>query len=465
MNQTLTNDLTRGPVRRQLLLFACPIMLANLLQTVYGLVDMMIVGKAVGSVGLSAVGIGSMITTVFLTVGQCTASAGQIVISQQIGAGDQKGLNSTIGTLFSLLAIVGVIFGAVCVIFARPILDLMNTPAAALSEARDYVLVCGAGMLFVYGYNAVSSILRGMGESRLPLIIIGIASVLNVILDWLFVMEFGMRTLGAALATVIAQTLSCVLALIWLYRHKVAFGFDFKLHSFAIIPRKLRVIVMLAIPYVVQGLMITLSMSFINSRINAYDVTASAVDAVGQKLDNMLYIVSGAFATASAAMIGQCFGAGEHKRIESIYRNGMAICMAVFVVVSVVLLALPKQIFGLFSNDSDVIAMAPQFMLITVLFFLSASSMVSPFAVVEGIGYAKLGLIISLLDGVVARIGFSLILEHFFSVYGLWIGSSAAGLVTTIISMIYYHSKRWKKRKVLISMDEAEGSSDQSAAP
>ena len=206
-----------------------------------------------------------------------------------------------------------------------------------------------------------------------------------------------------------------------------------------------------AVPYVAQGLMITVSVTFINARVNAYGVTASAVDSIGQKLDNMLYIVSGALSTSAAAMMGQCFGARDFKRMESVYNNCMGICMIVFAVVSVILLLFPTEIFRMFTPDEQVLAMAPAYMKIVIVFFLAASSMVSPYAVIEGIGYASFGLVISLMDGVVARIGLGLLLEQFSGLNGLWLGNALAGLVTTIMSGIYYYSKRWKKRDVLLS--------------
>lgn len=454
MEDQIIQDLTKGPVRRQLLLFSWPIIVANLLQTVYSLVDMIVVGQYVGPAGLSAVGIGSSIAMVFLVIGMGISGAGQTLIAQQIGAKDSGGLNATIGTLFSMLILASVLFGGICVSFSHPLLKLLNTPEEAFSNAAAYTLICGCGMLFIYGYNAVSSILRGMGESKIPLIIIAIASGLNLLLDLVFVAGFHMGAGGAALATVIAQAVAFVFAVAWLYRHCDIFGFDFKPRSFLIERRRFAVLLKIAVPYVVQGLMITVSMAFINARVNVYGVTASAVDSVGQKLNNMLYIVSGALSTSAAAMMGQCFGARDFKRMESVYNNCLAICMIVFAVVSVVLLLFPTEIFRVFTSDELVVAMAPTYMKIVIVFFFAASTMVSPYAVIEGIGYASFGLVISLMDGVVARIGLGLVLEQVSGLNGLWLGNALAGLVTTVMSGIYYYSKRWTKRKVLLSKSE-----------
>ena len=445
-NDTLINNLAEGPVLSKLARFAIPIMLANLLQAVYSMVDMVVVGQFGGPAGLSAVGIGGQIQFLFLAVGMGFANGGQIVISQQVGQNSQR-ISKSIGTLLSLELILAIVVGAIGIVLHRPILTFMNTPAEAASQAAAYLVICSGGMIFIYGYNALCAILRGMGESRLPMVFIGIASLVNVVFDLLFVAGFSWGAAGAAAATVMAQGIAFFCALVYLYRHKQAVGFDFKPASFAIDGQQLKALCRLGVPQVLQQFLITGSITFINSRVNLYGVTASAVDSVGGKLNSVVNIVTGAISTASASMIAQSFGARKMDRVKQAFRACMVICMGWFAVLAACYLLLPRQIFSLFTSDGEVLDLAPVYLRFAVVWLLALCSMDAPFSLVNGIGYASFNLVVGLLDGVVARIGLSLLLGHFMGLTGFWLGSGLAGFVTTIPMGIYYLTGRWKNRQ------------------
>lgn len=407
----------------------------------------------VGSSGLSSVGIGGQLLNMFLCIGMGFSYGAQILISQQVGAKDRD-LQPTIGTLFTTELIASIIFGIFGIVFSDPLLHIMNTPEAAWADAKSYTIICCCGMIFIYGYNAVCAILWGMGESKLPMYFIAVASVVNLVLDILFVAGFHMRAAGAALATVIAQAISFFVAIVYLYRNRERFGFDFKLKSFALSKERLLPICKLGIPYIVQSLMITCSMMYVNSKVNAFGVTASAVDSIGNKLNSIVNIVIGAISVASATMIGQCFGARKLDRIRHCYRACLIICLIACGVLCSCYIVLSKQIFRLFSADADVIAMAPQYMRIASVWVLSICTMTAPYAVVDGVGNALLGLIISILDGVVARIGLCVLLGGAIGLDGYWWGNALAGFVTTLMAGVYYYSGLWKKRKLLLNRNE-----------
>ena len=453
MSNEIAKDLTQGPVLKQLVRFAIPVALANALQAVYSMVDMIVVGQVVGSSGLSAVGIGGQLMMMFMAIGMGFSYGAQVLISQQVGAQD-KNLQPTIGTLFSVEIILAVVVALLGIVLCNPILSLMNTPEAAWTDARNYTLICCAGMLFIYGYNAVCSILRGMGESKLPMVFIAIASVVNLILDIVFVWGFHMSAAGAALATVIAQGVSFICSAVYLYKNKERFGFDFKLKSFKISKTHLIPISKLGIPYIAQTLLITCSMMYVNAMVNTYGVVASAADSIGNKLNSVMNIVVGALLVSGATMIGQSFGARKMDRIKACFRAVFAISMIFCVIFCAIYLLLDQQIFSVFSSDADVIAMAPRYMPIAAVWLLSMFTMTAPFCVVDGVGAAMLGLVISVLDGVVARIGLCIILGNTMGLEGFWLGNALAGFVTTIIAGGYYLSGRWKKRQPLLEKKE-----------
>jgi len=219
-NRELIADFTQGNVTKQLFRFAAPLFLSSLLQIVYNMVDMIIVGQKMGKVGLSAVSVGGDVTHLLTFLAMGFSNAGQVIISQYIGAGEREKIGKFVGTMFTFLTCCATALTLICLLFRDQILRLMNTPALAYSEASGYATVCIVGLVFIYGYNIVSAVLRGMGDARHPFIFISVAAVLNVMLDWVFVMWVGLGSMGAALATVISQGLSFLLCARFIYSHR-----------------------------------------------------------------------------------------------------------------------------------------------------------------------------------------------------------------------------------------------------
>ncbi|MCL2125796.1 MAG: MATE family efflux transporter [Oscillospiraceae bacterium] len=450
---TLARDLTTGPVSRTLIIFAIPMLLANLLQTIYNMVDMVVIGQFVGSTGLAAVSIGADIIhmPMFIAMGFC--NAGQVIISQFVGAGNMKSVTRTIGTMFTVVLLGSLVLMGVCLIGSDTFLRLMNTPAEAYQLAREYCLTCYAGLFFTFGYSLVSAILRGMGDSRHPLIFIAIAAISNLILDIVFVAGFGWSAFGAALATVIGQAISFVASIIYLYRHKEAFGFDFKLRSFAVDGFVMRKLIKLGIPMCLQSVAINFSMMFVNAYINAYGVIAAAVTGIGAKLAIVTSVVSSSFSTSGGAMVGQSLGAGRTERVPKVIGFSMWVNLVFVSIFSAATVLLPREIFGLFNTDKEVLDMAMLYVPIAVLNNYGFALRAPFFSLINGVGNAKLNLAVGLLDGVVCRIGLALLLGITvgMEIRGFWYGNVLAGYAPFFIGGVYYISGKWKTQQLLIS--------------
>ena len=307
-------DMTNGSITKTMLRFSWPLILSNTLQMAYTLVDMAVVGKFVGKEGLSAVSNGGDLTTLATFICLGFATAGQVIIAQHLGSGRGERLSRIIGTLFSFLLFVSLGLSVVGMLSLDKALELMNVPDAALSMARIYTACCYIGLVFIYGYNVSSAILRGMGDSVRPLVFIAVAAAANTVLDFLFVAGFSWGALGAALATVLSQAFSFIFSVIYLYRRREAFGFDFRLRSFAIDRSVLRSLIRLGLPIALEMAIIQLSRMFVYAYINVYGVAASAITGVGNKLGQCVSVVTKALSTAVATFVGQCFGAGKMAR-------------------------------------------------------------------------------------------------------------------------------------------------------
>ena len=445
--KTMVRDLTNGSVARQLLVFALPLFVSNALQAVYNMVDMIIVGQFIGGAGMSAVSIGGDLLHLLTFVSMGFASAGQVLIARNVGAGKMKEVSETIGTLFSFLLAASVLISVVCFALRYPIMHALNTPPESFSYAMDYMVTCIVGLVFIYGYNIVSAVLRGMGDSKRPFVFVGVAAVLNIILDYLFVVVFHMEVFGAALATVIGQGVSFVSSLIYLYIKRQSFGFDFRLKSFAIRRRSLKPLVMLGIPMAIQSAAVNFSKVLLMSWINLEGVLYSALAGIFNKINVIGGVVSMSFPAAGSSMVGQNLGAKKYERVPRILATIAVIGLAMFSVMTVVMIAIPEKVFGMFTRDIAVLSLANILIVPMILNFYGAATRSISFALINGSGNTKLNLAVALIDGILMRIGLAALLCFSFNMgsLGCWYGDAIAGFMPLFIGLVFYLSCRWKR--------------------
>ncbi len=449
--KSMIRNMTEGSVTRQLISFSLPFLLANCLQTLYTMVDTLVVGRFAGKEGLAAVAACGELIMFYTMIGMGIASAGQIIIAQFVGKNDRVSLQRIIGTLLTFLTALALCLSVVCILATDLQLSLINMPAEAMTEARNYTLISAAGLVFVFGYNAVSSILRGMGDSKRPLLFIAIASVMNLVLDLLFVVGFRWGAAGAALATVLGQAFSVVASLFYLYRRRESFGFDFKRESFRPVKEYLMMILRLGLPMAAQFAAVLISVLFVSSRINLFGVAATAANGVATKFENILRIVSNSVGAAGSAMVAQNIAAKKTRRVSQILGCVLLICTVWSALCALAIFVFPEQIFSFFNTDPEVLAYASVYAPAGALCYLSNGLRGTANCLINGIGFASLALVSGLIDGVIARIGFSLLLGYTagLGLQGFWFGSALAGYVPVVIGLVYYLSGRWKTHKLI----------------
>ena len=451
--KAIVNDLTEGSVSKGLLSFAWPFMLSNLLQTLYNMVDMVIVGQYVGSTGLAAVSNAGQIQWMAMTVIMGLAGAGQTIISQYVGMKDKEGLQKIIGTMFSVLALLSIAETFLGIAFCEPLLRLINVPEEAMGDAVAYSNCCFSGFFFIAGYNYSSATLRGEGDSKHPFLFIAISAVMNLFLDILFVAVFRWGTWGAAFATVLSQGFSFITALVFLYRHRDSFGFDFKPASFIPQSAQMKALFRLGIPMWTQMFLVNLSKLFVSSYINAYGLVVSAVNGVGNKICQVAMVVTNAFGTAGAAMIGQNFGARKHERIEKVVYMSLLWGGLYCAALAALMLLFPEQIFSLFNGEPEVLAMSHMYAPIAALNIMGFALRQPMLSLCNGIGNAKMGFVVGIIDGVVARVGLAMLFGLVFDmgIMGFWLGDICASFMPFIICGVYFWSGLWKKSGLAVA--------------
>ena len=443
---SMVNDLTEGPIAKQLLKFAFPLFLSNALQAVYNVADMVIVGQFIGGTGMSAVSTGGNVLHILNLFAMGFAGAGQITIAQSVGRGDFRMVHRTIGSMFTVMMSLAAVMAIVCYFLRYWILETVNTPAEAWDYTMDYTVTCICGLLFIYGYNIVSAIMRGMGDSKRPFMFISIAAVMNIVLDLVFIAIFHMEVQGAALATVIGQGFSFIVALIYLYRHRDAFGFDFKPASF--IPRADAVgrLVSLGIPMSLQSASVSISQTVVTAWVNSYGLVFSAIAGILSKINTMAGIMSAALSTASGSMLAQNFGARKYERVPRIIVWATTYSAIITSVLIVIMLVAPNAVCSLFTTDASVLAASGIIVGPVIVNFIGATSRTCGFGIINGSGNSKLNLFIAFLDGG-GRIAFAALFDMGLALgpVGFWYGDATAGFVPLLVGGTYYLSGKWKK--------------------
>ncbi len=449
--RNISKDFTSGSIPKLLGWFALPFMASNALQVFYSTIDMMVVGKFVGTAGLSAVSQASQIVNFATMACLGVSNAGQVLISQAIGAEKREKLNPIIGTLFCILMILACIFSAVFITGRHGILTLMHIPAESYAMAMEYLLICGSGMVFTAGYNMVSAVLRGMGDSKRPLLFIVIASFTNLALDLLLTGVMGLGVAGAAYATVIGQAVSFLFLVYYLYKNKESFGFDFKKESFRPVRPYTGMIISLGTPMAIQSGFINISMLFVNSIINQVGVVASATFGVGVRIDDIINKISQGIQYAAVPMISQNVGAGKKDRAKRVVYWAWiysGVLTAFFVTLYIFF---GRELFMIFSDDTAVHAMSDTFIRAILWMFPALSFMRGSGAFIQGIGQARLGMVLAILDGVLLRIGFSWLFGIVFNwgFYGFVLGYALAPYGYAVPSVIYFLAGKWETRRTL----------------
>ncbi len=448
MSNAIVKDLTSGNVAKTLLKFAFPLFLSNALQAIYNIVDMIVVGQFIGSAGMSAVSIGGDVLHFLTFIAMGFSSAGQVLIAQDVGAKNFERVRRTIGTMFSFLFIAAITMSVVCFLLRHQALEWMNTPAESYEFTMDYTVTCIVGLVFIYGYNIVSAILRGMGDSRRPFVFVAIAAILNIVLDIIFVKYMDMKVFGAALATVIGQGVSFVASLVYLYRNKQSFHFDFKPRSFAIEKSALSRIIALGIPMAIQSAAVSFSKIVLMSWINMFGVVYSALAGVFNKINTMIAVVSNSFTTAGSAMVGQNLGAQKYGRVPKVLKT-VAVCgLSIAAVLSVIMFVFPNQVFGAFTSDKEVLSKAFVVIGPIVLNFFGAATRSIGFSIINGSGNTKLNFAVAIIDGIICRIGLAALLGFALGLecMGFWYGDAIAGFMPIVIGMSFFLSGKWKTR-------------------
>lgn len=454
------NSLLHGKVGPALLRFALPFLAASLLQQLYSTVDMMAVGRlsATPAISLSAVSTGGQMTyaVTSLLIGLATGST--VLIGQYVGAGRREDVSRTIGTMFPLFALIALGVSVVMAALTGPLVALLQVPAQAVLEAEQYLFICAVGMIFVTGYNMVSGILRGLGDSKSPMVLVAIACAINIIGDIVLVGPLQMGAAGAAIATVTAQGLSFLFSLVILRRRK-DFPFDFKRSSFHLHRDQSKQLLKLGVPIAFQDFSIGVSFLFITAFINHIGLDESACVGVVGRVSCIAMLVSTAFMSAIAAMSAQNIGAGQPKRARSAMLWGMTLSFVFSSVLFVLIQLFPGPILSVFTEEAGVIEKGILYLRSNIIDALLVSFVFCMNGFFSGCGHTTFSMVNNLISTYGVRVLGTLVVSLIpgTNMFHIGLAAPAASAVQIVIQLVYLRSGRWRKNTVLSDPEKAEG--------
>lgn len=448
-NRKFEKDLTEGNVLKQLIVFAIPFFISNLIQSAYSVADMIILGNFAGENSLSGVNTASQLLMIFTNLAVGISAGGSVMVGQFLGAKQKEKINYAISTLLLTLLGLGLFVSTTLLVFRNPILTALKVPENAYVEAKKYLEISLYGLVFVFGYNALSAIMQGLGDSRTPLIFVGAAGVLNIVLDIVLVAVWHKGAEGAALATILAQGLSMIACIIYLKCND--FQFDFSLRSFIWKKEMFVTLMKVGLPTGVQHVCTNTSFLVLTAMINAAGgVAAGAASGVVNKFNAFAILPSVAISSSVSAMISQNMGAGKVHRVKKAAFSGMGLCMIICAVVFTIANVFSVQIFNIFGAEPEVIDIGVKYMHAFSFEYVTLSFIVAFNSVFIGTGNGWISLVTNLLSAFAVRIPVAYLLGTVlgYGVVGVGYSIPIATFCGSSIAAIFYFAGAWKKNRM-----------------
>lgn len=445
MENKSVSSMTEGSPTKLILMFTLPMLVGNLFQQFYNMVDSIVVGRFVGANALASVGATGSVNFLFFSLCFGVSAGVGVVVSQFFGADRPEMVEKAIANGLYILAISSIIMSVLGVVLARPVLSLLNTPAVILDDAVIYMQVSCAGIIAVAAYNGVSAILRALGDSKTPLYFMVVSCFINIVLDLLFVLKFNWSVFGVAFATVIAQMTAGIGAFIYAY-HKISF-FRVKKENRAWKTDIAGRCFQLGLPIAVQNSMIALSCIFLQGVINGFGESLVAANTALGRIEQLVQQPYNSLGAAITTFTGQNVGAGKLDRVKKGYKVGF-----ISVVIFSLIMLIPGQFFGeqivgIFVQDQEVIAIGAKGLAITSWFYFFLGMIYVARSVLNGAGDAVYAMINGLME-VAGRVGFAIPLTMipFIGMWGVFFTTGLTWALTAVVSMHRYALGGWERK-------------------
>ncbi|HDF2432217.1 TPA: MATE family efflux transporter [Clostridioides difficile] len=440
-------DLTTGHEGKSIFFFAMPMLIGSLFQQLYNTADSIIVGRFIGKEAMAAVSGANPIMFLLVAALMGVSLGFSILVSQFYGSGDLKKVKATIDTTYILLFIGSILISILGIVFGGPMLKLMNTPESVFAQSKLYLTIIFSGILFSAGYNSVSAILIGLGDSVTPLYFLIIATILNIVLDLTFIVVLRMGVEGVALATIMAQAVSFIISIIYLNKKHEVLKFKIKgiVYDNKIFKDGLR----LGLPSGIQQMLFSIGNMTLQFLVNSYGTSAMAAFGAGLRIENFISLPIMNLGSAVSTFVAQNIGAGENERVKKGIRESIKMTLVLAVTVIALILLFRENLIALFNTDKDVIKIGSSYLFIIGPFFLFIGTSFVLSSAMKGAGDSMFALISSIVSLWLGRLPASYMLSKFFGTDGIWMGIPFGWTLGLIVTVIYYKKGYWKTKAIV----------------
>ena len=448
MARNLTNDMTSGSPTGLILKFSIPMLIGNLFQQLYNLIDAVVVGNYVGKGALAAVGATGALNFLIFSLALGLSAGVSIVISQFFGAKDVENVKKSFATAAYTIIGASIIMGIVGFILSRPLLELLNTPDDIIDQSVIYMKISCIGILGVGAYNGMASVLRALGDSVSPLFFLIIACIVNIVLDLTFVIVFNWGVAGVALATIISQMISAIGCITYaLSKVKIL---QMPIEEFRPDKKIFKKCLSLGLPVALQNSLISFSVMSLQGIVNSYGVTVMAASTAASRIEQLILQPGMSVGAAVASFTGQNIGAGSIDRVK----KGFISATKIMITFSIIMLPLiyfgGEIIMNLFTSSADVEVMGigVEALRVPCFFYTSVGMIFVTRNLLSGAGDMKIAMLMGLSE-VVCRVLFANLLSARFGYQGIWWATGFTWSVTAIVGILRYYSGKWKNKSVL----------------
>ncbi len=448
MKKTNMTDMTTGSPARHILTFALPLLIGNLFQQLYNMVDSVVVGNFVGKNALAAVGTCSSMNFLFFSLSAGLAIGIGIIVAQYYGAKDEQQVRNTIANSIYVLVTAALVVSIMGILLCPALLRLLQTPKHIMGDAVIYLRTTCSGIIAIALYNGVAAILRALGDSRTPLYFLILSSIVNVVLDLTFVMAFGLGVLGVALATIISQALSAVTCILYAY-YKVPYfrltRAELKPHK-AIILRSFR----LGVPMSLQNSMIALSCMVLQGVVNSFGDTVMAAFTITSRVEQIIQQPFSSLGAALTTYAGQNIGARKPERVKKGFRQATLMTLVFCLLLMPVFYFFGPHIVRIFVKEQQVIEIGYRALRITSLCYFGLGMIYVPRALLNGCGDTAFSMINGITE-VACRIGYSQLFLRIpvLGYWSIWITTGLTWITTSLICLLRYFSGKWKQKGIV----------------
>ncbi len=441
-------DLTTGNEAKLILTFSLPMLLGNIFQQLYNTIDSMIVGRYLGKEALAAVGASFPIMFMLVALTMGISMGATILIAQYYGAKNMEQVKKTVDTTFIFLFFASLCVTAIGLALSGKFLRFLKVPQDVLPQAQTYLNIILAGSIVTFGYNTISAILRGLGDSKTPLYFLILATLVNIALDLIFIIYLGLGVAGAAWATVIAQSVSFITAL-WYLRRKFDI-FDISPKNMQFDTEILGLSVKIGLPSGVQQTLVSIGMLSLQSLVNEFGKDVLAAYTVAGRIDSFASMPAMNLSAALSSFTGQNLGANKPDRVRKGYHAALIMACSIALVFTIVALIFKESLIGIFNTDPQVLAIGGRYLSIVSFFYIPFGAMFVTNGVLRGAGATSITMIFTLISQLIVRVPAAyLFSRRLMSPDGIWWAMPTGWIAGLTLSTGYYLTGKWKDKVVV----------------